>query len=202
MVMARPKKTSITTETTTRLLAAAEAHFGAHGFAGTRLADVAADAGIRRPSLLYHFESKDQLYASVVSHAFTQLTAAFSAGLAAQGDYPHRLRAIVDELLTFEQRHPNLSQVILRALMAAPGAPRTRVVDGLKPLMDLMVAFVDTQGSSYRAPGISSRVAVTTLLFGHFMRSTLGDEAPTWFGDADATRALTEALLLRPESPQ
>ena len=53
--MARPRLVSIKIPTRVRILSAAEARFGAAGFAEASLADIAADAGIRRASLLYHF---------------------------------------------------------------------------------------------------------------------------------------------------
>ncbi|MBC8069692.1 MAG: helix-turn-helix transcriptional regulator, partial [Deltaproteobacteria bacterium] len=56
--MGRPPVSSVITATPERILEAARAEFAAVGFAQAKLADIAARAGITRPSLLYHFGTK------------------------------------------------------------------------------------------------------------------------------------------------
>ena len=73
--MGRPLASAAATATPERLLDAAEQCF-AQGYDAARLEDIAAAAGIRRPSLLYHFASKDDLYAAVVRRTFARLGAA------------------------------------------------------------------------------------------------------------------------------
>ncbi len=49
-----------------RLLVEARTLFGAHGFAATRIEDIASAAGVTKPIVYRHFESKEDLYLALL----------------------------------------------------------------------------------------------------------------------------------------
>src|SRR3954463_4964832 len=71
-----------------RILAAARNEFAQRGFPGARLQDIAERAGLTHPTLLYHFGSKERLYAAVIEQAMEDWAAMTSAaGARAPGGF-------------------------------------------------------------------------------------------------------------------
>ena len=74
------------------LLAAARRRFGASGFAGTSLDEVAADAGVTKGALYHHFRNKEQLFLQVYDELEEELSARSTAAAASGTDAVDALR--------------------------------------------------------------------------------------------------------------
>jgi len=101
--------------TRAEIIAAAERHFAERGFRETRLGDIAADVGIRRPSLSYHFSDKQDLYTAVLQTVFADWSAALPTG----GSAVQRLEAAMASWIDFVAEHPNAARLLLRELANA-----------------------------------------------------------------------------------
>ncbi|HEX6257311.1 MAG TPA: TetR/AcrR family transcriptional regulator [Euzebyales bacterium] len=68
-------------ETRDRLIAAARAVIDRSGLRGARMEDIAAEAGVSRAAVYYHFSSKDALAAALVDDIFRGLVATVRTAL-------------------------------------------------------------------------------------------------------------------------
>ena len=134
--MGRPPKDPNREETTERILRAAETAFGKLGFQSTRLSDIADDVGIRRPSLLYHYKTKEELYTEVVKRAFHEVQIALAEALETSGNYTERLDRVVDALVHVAEDRRQALAVILREFVDPYGTNHAFVMTELKKLLE------------------------------------------------------------------
>ncbi len=194
--MGRPLASAAATATPERLLDAAEQAF-AQGYGAARLEDIAAAAGIRRPSLLYHFPSKDSLYVAVVHRTFARLGAALMAAMSRPHDFAERVDAVVDSYASFLADNPAHAQILVRELVDAQGPGRDILLAEVVPLLDLVERFLRTQGLALLRPGLPVRAAILQVASAIILRSASGAlQQPLW-GPIDHARALARLLLFK-----
>lgn len=97
-----------------RILHAALECFGAFGFAGTSTRAVADRAGISHPLLIYHFQSKEQLWRSTMGDVIERYKAELQARLdRVDCDDPRAgLEAFIANFVAFSARTPQLHRIM------------------------------------------------------------------------------------------
>lgn len=198
--MPRPRADANPIDTRARLLDAAATVFAAQGFAAARLEDIAAAAGIRRPSLLYHFDSKDALYAEVIRQRFGALEAALSDALASAEDFGARLIAVERGFVAFVDRNPDFAALLLREVLDGQGPGREILLEGAVPLLDRLDSFLVEQGKDRLRPGIPRRTLLLQVATHALVRAASGPlRAPLW-GESTDEPTLANSLLVQEES--
>jgi TetR/AcrR family transcriptional regulator len=124
-----------------QILDEAVACFGANGYDGTSLNDIAAGVGIRRPSLLHHFPSKEALYGEVferlLSDWFRRLDTAITSSEAGWAKVELVLHAGFD----YFADNPDYVRLVRRAAIDGSGHLTIDLAAVLRPMFDEAVDY-------------------------------------------------------------
>jgi TetR/AcrR family transcriptional regulator len=102
--------------TRSSILSAAEKVFAEMGYAAARLEDVAQVVGIRRPSIVYYFPGKQQLYDEVEADIFMAMHQFVTDRMQKASTPLERLLALFDAWLDFLVRRPTAARIIQRVV--------------------------------------------------------------------------------------
>ncbi len=156
--------------TRARLLAAGEHLFAERGFDGTRLEDVAAAVGIRRPSILYHFRDKPALYEAVLADVFGALHGRLADALLGAGSFAERIEHAVSVWIDVVAERPALARLLLREVADGTPAQSSRLRPHLAPffaLVERTLAAPDAPSTPSGADpvAVASQIAGATVFF-------------------------------------
>jgi AcrR family transcriptional regulator len=193
----RPRKGAAgAPETEERLLHAAAAAFGQLGYERTRLKDIADAAGITRPSLLHHFESKSALYSATLRHSFATLEREVGAALSRQGCYEERVPQLIETLVRFDESHRAMVGTIFRGVLRDDDIAQDEVRRAFIPLVDAMEAYVRAAGGERFGPHYPVRAAILSLIANQLTHSGMGSFGEELYRGGAETEALGRALLV------
>ena len=117
----RPKNEDEQQLTTAELILEEAAElFAQKGFAATSIREIAAAAGVTKPTLYYHFENKDGLIREIVAACMGAFRAEFDDGAEQTGPLRAELEAFTAGILDFAKTHPAMVRLVCRLQNHAP----------------------------------------------------------------------------------
>jgi TetR/AcrR family transcriptional regulator len=130
------------TDTRDRVLQVAQVLFAERGYRGTSLRDIAKRIGIKAPSLLHHFPSKQQLYLAVLDKMFQSLEDAANAIAWGRESRQERMRQAVADAIDFIASHPDFVRIMWKEMADESGVGRQVLKRRLPPLFSTAVNFI------------------------------------------------------------
>jgi TetR/AcrR family transcriptional regulator len=121
----------------TKILEEATRLFAAQGVDGTALQEIADAVGVRKPSLLYHFPSKEALHASVLEHLLSRWNEIVPRLLRAVAR-EDRFDAILDATIEFFSADPDRARLLLREALDRPQQMRELLLTHATPWLGLI----------------------------------------------------------------
>lgn len=120
------------------LLAAAIAEFARAGFAGARVDEIAASAGVNKQLVYHHYGSKDALYEAALEATYAQLREKERALSLADLDPVEAMRQLVGFSFDYLAAHPEFI-----ALLADENRSKGQHITRSKPLQKMHLPFVE-----------------------------------------------------------
>ncbi len=126
----------------TATLDAATKLFASNGYDGTSLQAIADSVGVRKPSLLYHYASKDELRLAVLRRVFEHWNEVFPRILQAATSGNDRFDGLVGEVVRFFAEEPNRARLILREMLDRPSQLGVQMGQYVAPWVAIVTDYI------------------------------------------------------------
>jgi AcrR family transcriptional regulator len=123
----------------TRILREATRRFASQGYSAVSIQEIAEGAGVTRPTLVYHFGSKEGLRDAVLTEVLAHWQAELPRLMAAATKGGPRLDALLDALFAFFREEPSLARLVLREMLDRPEEMGERLRTQLQPWTALLL---------------------------------------------------------------
>ncbi len=119
--------------------------FADNGFEGTSLNDIAAGVGIKRPSLLHHFSSKDELYGEVFEHMLSEWLERVESAIVQPGTGWDKFAFVISVGFDVFAENPAYVRLMRREALDGGGRLGIDLVGVVAPLFDTAVEWMEEQ---------------------------------------------------------
>src|SRR5580658_8256860 len=129
-------------DTRDRVLHVAQALFAERGYRGTSLRDIARRIGIKAPSLLHHFPSKEQLYTAVLDRIYEGMEESAQRVLTGRGGYQECCRTAIIGVIDYIASRPDSMKIMWHEMTEESGVGRALLNRRVPPLVAMGVNFI------------------------------------------------------------
>lgn len=126
-----------------RILNEATRLFAELGYEGASLSAIAEAAGMRKPSLLYHFDSKESLRHAVMAHFLDHWKEVLPAILERTRGGEDRFSALMGACIDFLTEDPNRAKLFVRAALDHPEELSAQLKAQLTPWLGLVSSAIE-----------------------------------------------------------
>jgi len=145
-----------------RILDAALTAFGLRGFDSTSLDELAAQVGITKQAILYHFSSKQELLAATIELAVQELGGALSEAADAEARGFQRIEDLVRATFSLAARRPEVLGLV-RIVSRQGGAASGKLASSMGFMLAEAVKFVEEEMSAGRFRRLEPRMLLLAV---------------------------------------
>ncbi len=144
------------------ILEVASQRFAEHGYSGTSLNEIADEVGIRRPSVLHHFPSKEALYRAVLIESLAGWTALVEQAIEGTREGWPQVERMLRAAFQFFEDRPDFVRLVRWAALEGGPILREELNVLLKPLFERGAAFLEREMDAGRLRRYDARQLLLT----------------------------------------
>ena len=150
------------TGTRDRILDSALAAFGMRGYDATSLDDLAADLGITKQAILYHYSSKEALLKATIELAVNELGSALSGAANPQARGFERIEDLVRATVSLAARRPEVLGLV-RLVSRQGGVASGKLASAMSVMLGEAVRFVEVEMDAGRFRRLEPRMLLLAV---------------------------------------